>query len=83
MLIVGAKNMLLHVHHQKLGKHDISQLPLLAKEIGCLAYNSLNDTLLVSDRQIRRILAFNLKDTTTTIVDVGDLGNVVAMDFGV
>lgn len=82
MLIVGAKNRLIHVHHQKLGKHDISQLPLLAKDIGCLTYNSLNDTLLVSDSQIRRILAFNLKDGATTVVDVGDLGNVVAMDFG-
>lgn len=82
MLIIGARNMLLHVHHQKLGKHDISQLPLLAKEIGALAFNSLNDTLLISDSQTRRMLSFSLRDAKTSQIPIGDLGCVVAMDFG-
>lgn len=82
MLIVAAKNMLIHVHHQKLGRHDITQLPLLAKDISSVAYNSLNDSLIVSDGELRRILAFNLRDLEVTQLQIGEVGRIVAMDFG-
>lgn len=82
MLILGAKDLLIHIHHQKLGKHAISQLPLVAKQVSALTYNSLNDTLLVSDNQTHKIMSFNLKNGLTTQVPVGELGHVVSMDFG-
>lgn len=82
MLILAARSLLIHIHHQKLGKHDISQLPLIAKEVSALTYNSLNNTLLVSDNQTHKILSFDLKDGKTTEVQLGELGHVVSMDFG-
>lgn len=82
MLILGAEDLLIHIHHQKLGKHDISKLPLVAKQVSALTYNSLNDTLLVSDNLTHKIMSFNLKDGMTTQVPVGEIGHVVSMDFG-
>lgn len=82
MLILGVNNLLLHVHHQKLGKHDISQLPSIAKEVSALTYDSLHDTLIVSDNQTRRILTFSLRNMTTSEIPVGELGQVTSMDFG-
>lgn len=83
MLILGAHNLLLHVHHQKLGKHDISQLPFIMKEVSALTYNSLDNLLLVNDNKTRMIMSFNFTDGITKPVQVGELGYVTSMDFGI
>lgn len=81
-LIVGAKNMLLHVEHQALGKHEVTALPLLIKEVGALAYNGVNNTLFVSDLGARKVISLNLHSGISKPLDLEDIGKIVAMDYG-
>lgn len=82
MLIVGAEDILIHVHHQKLGRHDMTKLPVLAKNISCLAYDSLNNAVFISDGQIGKIFSYGLADDNVVWLQVGDFGFITAMDFG-
>lgn len=82
MLVVSTGSALLHVHHQQLGKHDISVLPIVIKQIDSLAYNNLNNSLFLSDTESRRIISYDLNTDTTSTVPVGEIGKITAMDFG-
>lgn len=82
MLVVGTQTTLLHVHHQQLGKHDISVLPILVKQIGCLAYDSLNNSVYISDIISRSIVLYDLNTGDSVVVPVGEIGKITAMDFG-
>lgn len=82
MLVVSTGSGLLHVHHQQLGKHDISVLPIIIKEIGSLAYDSLNNSLFLSNTASRTIISYNLNTGASSVVPVGEIGKITAMDFG-
>ncbi|KAJ8934130.1 hypothetical protein NQ314_013589 [Rhamnusium bicolor] len=81
MLILGFKNVLLHVEHQLLGKHDITSLPTLVKNVGSLAFDSINNTLLVSDLDIKKIISTNLNTGFSKQLDIDGLGKITAMDY--
>ncbi|KAJ8925441.1 hypothetical protein NQ315_009274 [Exocentrus adspersus] len=81
MLIIGFKNTLIEVEHQLLGKHDVSTITSPAKNIGCLAFNNINNTLLISDLDTKSIISTNLDTGFSEVLDIHDLGEVSAMDY--
>ncbi|KAL3286983.1 hypothetical protein HHI36_001469 [Cryptolaemus montrouzieri] len=81
ILVLGAKNMLFHVEHQLLGRHTISTLPLLVKDIGALAYNPIDNSLYISDLEIRKIIKLRLSTDGSQPLDISNLGRVTSMDF--
>ncbi|RZC40516.1 vitellogenin receptor, partial [Asbolus verrucosus] len=80
-LIVGADNALIEVEYQALGKHGLTWFPFLAKKIGALAFNSVNNSLYMSDLETRRIISINLHSWVPKSLDIKGLGRVVAMDY--
>lgn len=82
MLILGARDVLVSIEHQTLGKHDISELISDVKNVGALAYNSITNTLYVSDLSIKKIVAINLVDREKTVMSIDGLGKITCMDFG-
>lgn len=60
ILLMGTKDLLIRLEHQLLGKHDITALPSIAKNIGALAFNPLNNTVYIADTDTRSIVAMNL-----------------------
>ncbi|CAH0549992.1 unnamed protein product [Brassicogethes aeneus] len=81
MLILGAKNSLVLIEHQILGKHDIAELPVAIKKVGALAYNSASDVLYVSDLGVKEIIAINLKTFDSKPLNIDGLGRVTCMDY--
>lgn len=83
VLIVGSGNTLMRIEHKRLGKHDITQLPNIMKEVGVMAYNDDNDTLYIYDSNLRIIVSMNLGTGVSSPIDIGEpLGSVTAMAFG-
>lgn len=82
MLVIGYKNILIHVEHQILGKHDISSMPTIAKNIGSLAYNSLDNSIFISDLDTKKIISLNLNSGIAKPLEISGLGRVISMDFG-
>nr|UVT84832.1 vitellogenin receptor [Lasioderma serricorne] len=81
IIIVGIDRSLYRVQHQSLGKHMITTLPFRAKRIGCLAYNMANNSLLISDIKLDKIISYNLDDTNATFLPIGEIGHVISMKF--
>ncbi|CAG9813302.1 unnamed protein product [Phaedon cochleariae] len=81
MLIAGTKNTLVHIEHQFLGKHDVTSLPTVARDIGCLAFDTVNNTLLISDLASKNIISLNLDTGASDILDIAGLGRITAMDY--
>lgn len=48
------------MEHRTLGKHEVTALPTVAKDIIALAYSSSNGTLFISDASTNAILTINL-----------------------
>nr|AZN28756.1 vitellogenin receptor [Colaphellus bowringi] len=81
MLIVGAKSTLVHVEHQFLGKHAITSVPILLKNIGCLAFDSFNNTLLISDLDEKKIVSLDMDTGDSKTLELEGLGSITAMDY--
>lgn len=82
MLIIGFQDVLIQVEHQLLGKHDVTTLSSSAKNIGCLAFDSITNSLLISDLNSRKIISVNLNTGLSRTLDIHGLGKISAMDFG-
>lgn len=73
----------MRIEHKKLGKHDITMLPSIAKEIGMMAYNDDHDILYVYDSSSKSIITLNLTSGFSHSLDVGEpLGSLTGMAFG-
>lgn len=83
MLAIGTVHDIITVHHQELGKHLFNVLPTLAKNIGAITYNSLKNIIFISDIAKRNIIRYDIATEFSAIVDVGDVGRIVDMDFGI
>ncbi|KAG5883038.1 hypothetical protein JTB14_028377 [Gonioctena quinquepunctata] len=81
MLIAGTKNTLVHIEHQFLGKHDVTSLPTIAKNIGCLAFDSFNNSLLISDLDGKKIINLDMDNGISEVLEIDGLGTITAMDY--
>ncbi|XP_018579962.1 putative vitellogenin receptor [Anoplophora glabripennis] len=81
MLILGYKDVLIQVEHQLLGKHDVTTLTSSAKNIGCLAFDSITNSLLISDLDTKTIISTNLNTGISETLDVHGFGKITAMEF--
>ncbi|XP_057655031.1 vitellogenin receptor [Diorhabda carinulata] len=83
MLIGATGNLLMHIEHQHLGKHDISILPSVVEHAGSLAFDSNKNILFVSDKKLKKIVTLNLHTGFNKTLDISGLGQIIAMDFDV
>ncbi|XP_017771582.1 PREDICTED: putative vitellogenin receptor [Nicrophorus vespilloides] len=81
ILVVGAKDMLVQIEHQLLGKHDIAALPTVAKEIGALTYSPLNNTLYVSDIATRKLISVDLGSGMSEVLLSESIGSIKSLDY--
>ncbi|KAJ8941717.1 hypothetical protein NQ318_023313 [Aromia moschata] len=81
MLIVGMRDMLVHVEHQILGRHVVTALPIKVQSVGCLAFDSVSNTLLVSDLGLKKIISANLNTGVNSPLEIDGLERVTAMDY--
>lgn len=81
-LVLGAGSMLLEVEHQVLGKHSASAFSVMVKKIGALAYNSVENVVYVSDLGTRKVVSVGMTTGGAKLVEVGEVGQVTAMDYG-
>lgn len=73
--------MLLLLQHQKLGKHQITALPISFKHISAIAYNSINGEIFIADKQDKKIYSLGFEDKESkTLISYG-IGDVGGMDF--
>lgn len=83
VLIVGSGNTLMRMEHKRLGKHDITALPNIVKEVGPMAYNDDNDILYIYDSNLRIIVGTDLGTGISSSIEIGEpLGSIAAMAFG-
>lgn len=81
LLVIGAGDMLLTVHHQKLGKHQVTALPVSFNEISAITFNSISGEILVADKQDKKIYTVSLENKNVqTLISTG-IGQVGGMDF--
>ncbi|KAK9873892.1 hypothetical protein WA026_002245 [Henosepilachna vigintioctopunctata] len=81
VLILAAENILIHIEHQLLGRHTITPLPLVVKNVGAVTYNPINDTLYLSDLDINKIIKLEMLTGISEPLDINGLGKVTTMDF--
>nr|AVH84929.1 vitellogenin receptor [Harmonia axyridis] len=81
MLVLAAKNLLIQIEHQLLGKHTISPLPLVVKDVGALAYNPYNNSLYISDIGVKDIIELNMHTGIPEPLEMEDIGKITSMDF--
>lgn len=82
-LVVGTKSTLVRIEHQLLGKHDITALPSVVKNIGGLAFDDVNNTLFISDNTAKIIVQLDLNTGHSEMINLGGpIGNVESLSFG-
>lgn len=81
LMVIGARDMLMVVQHQKLGKHHIIALPVSFSEISAITYNSLNGNIFVADKQEKKIYSVGIEDKESKILVSNGIGEITGMDF--
>lgn len=81
-LAVSVGHVLLLVHHQTLGRHNIEVLPVSFTHIDRLAYDSIAGAILVSNSHTKQLYSINVDTHETRVLLSKDVGNIGGMDFG-
>lgn len=81
-LAVSVGHVLLLVHHQTLGRHNIEMLPMSFTHIDRLAYDSIAGAILVSNAHTKQLYSINVATHETRVLLSKDVGNIGGMDFG-
>lgn len=81
LMVIGAGEMLLIIQHQKLGKHQITALPISFNHISDVTYNSLNGDVFVADKQDKKIYIVGFEDKQSKPLISTGIGEVSGMDF--
>nr|WBR46502.1 vitellogenin receptor [Coccinella septempunctata] len=81
MLVLAAKNLLVEIEHQLLGKHTLSPLPLVIKEAGALAYNPIGNILYISDLGAKDIIELDMRTGIPEPLQMKEVGKIISMDF--
>lgn len=79
---MATKNLLVQIEHQLLGKHTISPLPLVIKNVGALAYNPIDNVLYISDLEVKDIIELDMRSGIPEPIEIEDMKKIVSMDYG-
>ncbi|KAF5291298.1 hypothetical protein FQA39_LY03449 [Lamprigera yunnana] len=82
ILIASTGNMLIAVHHQDLGKHNETILPVTVKNVTAMAYSSRSNILFVSEASLRTITAIDIQNgLREPLMKENSVDYIVSMDF--
>lgn len=81
-LLVGSKDVLLKLTHPKLGRHHIDMLPVVAKDIGPLTFDTVNNNLFLYDNYRNSIIKYDLELNVAEEIIGDDLKKVEDIAYG-
>ncbi|XP_025835220.1 vitellogenin receptor [Agrilus planipennis] len=79
-VIAGTRNLLVSIDYKLLGKHQVTTLPVDAKEIGAIAYNGESNSLIIFESWTKTFLSMDLvfliTDSLFTDLTIGAVSSV-------
>ncbi|CAL8080455.1 unnamed protein product [Orchesella dallaii] len=81
-LVVALKNTIMTMRFDSIGTQvfDSTTIPNIGR-IGCIIYNPVNNTLILSDTETRKIYEYNIRSKQLTVLVGNDVDNVTGMDI--
>ncbi|XP_053949774.1 putative vitellogenin receptor isoform X2 [Anastrepha ludens] len=80
-LFIGLKNSLLEMEHTKFGRHTILETHQLPVYISQMAYNNVNEKVIIADNVQRAIFEYDLQSNNISVLVRENIGNVTAIAF--
>ncbi|XP_054731212.1 putative vitellogenin receptor isoform X1 [Anastrepha obliqua] len=80
-LFIGLKNSLLEMEHTKFGRHTILETHQLPVYISQMAYNNVNEKVIIADNVQRAIFDYDLQSNNISVLVRENIGNVTAIAF--
>lgn len=82
-LVLGTKDSIWLLQYEELGKHNISQIPTTLRNMTAMAYNSLNNSLFISDASTKSLVEMKIPNGKVTYLPYANsFGYISAMAFG-
>ncbi|XP_049310082.1 putative vitellogenin receptor isoform X1 [Bactrocera dorsalis] len=80
-LFIGVMNSLLEMEHTKFGRHTILQTHQLPLYISEMAYNNIDEKIIIADNVHRTIYQFDLLTNNISVLIKENIGNITSIDF--
>ncbi|XP_018797492.1 PREDICTED: putative vitellogenin receptor isoform X1 [Bactrocera latifrons] len=80
-LFIGVMNSLLEMEHTRFGRHTILQTHQLPLYISEMAYNNIEEKIIIADNVHRTIYQIDLLTNAISVLIKENIGNITSIDF--